>query len=296
MKKIFQWFMAAVAAVVLSFAMAGCSDGAKKESGASGGSTLAIRMLDIGQGDSLLLEKDGKWVLIDAGDVDHRPQMKEYIKQYGIKEFDKVIVTHPHADHMGGMLAVFQSAGVKDLYDNGVATTTNTYRTYLKQIKQKKIAYHKTKAGDTIPLFDGVDFKVVAPVKTIMDGKSGNPALNSNSVVGRLTYGDFSMLFTGDAEKDEEKTILESGANIKCDVLKVAHHGSKTSSSAAFLKAVSPKLAVISAGAGNSYGLPHDVTLNALKKQNISVLRTDQDGTITIETTGSGNYTVKKEK
>lgn len=119
--------------------------------------------------------------------------------------------------------------------------------------------------------------------------------MNNNSIVGRLTYGGFSMLFTGDAEKEEERTILDGGAKLQSDVLKVAHHGSKTSSSAAFLKAVSPKLALISAGAGNSYGLPHNVTLKTLGKAGIKVLRTDQDGTITITTDGSG-YEVTKSK
>ena len=137
---------------------------------------------------------------------------------------------------------------------------------------------------------------MVAPVKIITEGKDNKPSMNSNSVVGRLTYGNFSMLFTGDAEKDEEKTILDSGANIKSDILKVGHHGSKTSSGQNFIKAVSPKLALISAGRGNSYGLPHDVTLKTLQKAGIQILRTDQDGTITITTTGSGDYSVKKEK
>lgn len=285
-------------AAMLSFA--GCSQASESAPGGGGagkgGSPLTIRMLDIGQGDSLLLGKDGKWVFIDTGDVDHRPQLKAYLKQYGIKEVSKVIVTHPHADHIGGMYALFQSVKIDDIYDNGVPTTTNTYRTYLKQIKEKKVAYHKVKAGDTIALFDGVEFKVAAPVKTINDGKSGKPDMNNNSIVGRLSYGNFSMLFTGDAEKEEEKDILDSHVDIKSTVLKVGHHGSKTSSTIPFLKAVSPELALISAGAGNSYGLPKAITLQHLEELHIPVLRTDRQGTITITTTGSGKYEVKKEK
>lgn len=294
MKKIFQMLMAMLMAVTMTAFAAGCGSGEAK-SASAGGAPLTIRMLDIGQGDAMLLEKDGEFVLIDAGDVDHRPQMQEYLAEYGVKELSKVIVTHAHADHMGGMYAVFKAVPVKDIYDNAVPTTTNTYRTYLKQIKKLNIPFHKTKAGDTISLFKDVDFAVVAPVKTINDGKSGNPDMNNNSIVGRLTYGDFSMLFTGDAEKEEERTILDSGAKVKSDILKVAHHGSKTSSSAAFIKEVSPKLALISAGAGNSYGLPHNVTLKTLDKAGIKVLRTDQDGTITITTGGSG-YEVTKTK
>lgn len=298
-KRFFSWIVSFfIIAASLSFA--GCSQASQNAPAAGaegkGGSALTVRMLDIGQGDSLLLEKDGKWVFIDTGDVDHRPQLKECLKKYGIKEVSKVIITHPHADHIGGMYALFQSVKIHDIYDNGVPTTTNTYRTYLKQIKEKKIAYHKVKAGDTVALFDGVDFKVVAPVKTINDGKTGKPDMNNNSIVGRLSYGNFSMLFTGDAEKEEEKDILDSRANIKSTVLKVGHHGSKTSSTIPFLKAVSPELALISAGAGNSYGLPKAITLDHLKELHIPYLRTDQQGTITITTTGSGKYDVKKEK
>lgn len=301
MKHTFRWLIAAIISLFAAFALAACgSVGAGKSEAAAkpaaGGSELTVRMLDIGQGDALLLGKDGQWVLIDSGDVDHRPQMTAYLKKYGVKEISKVIITHPHADHVGGMAAVFKDVKVDAVYDNGVPTTTATYRTYLKTIKSKNIAYHKTKAGDTISLFKEVDFHVVAPVKILTEGKDNKPAMNSNSIVGRLTYGNFSMLFTGDAEKDEEKTILASKANVKSDILKVGHHGSKTSSGTDFLKAVSPKLALISAGRGNSYGLPHDVTLKNLQKAGIKTLRTDQDGTITITSTGSGEYSVKKEK
>lgn len=148
-----------------------------------------------------------------------------------------------------------------------------------------------------IPLFEGVDFHVVAPVETITEGKKKKPDLNNNSIVGRLTYGASSMLFTGDAEKDEEETILESGASLRSDVLKVGHHGSKTSSSPAFVKAVSPGAAVLSAGAGNSYGLPHQVALDRLTQGGVShIFRTDRDGTVTFVTDGSGGFRVYTEK
>ena len=298
-KRFLSWILSFfIIAVSLSFA--GCSQASESApAGAAqgkSGSPLTIRMLDIGQGDALLLGKDGKWVFIDTGDVDHRPQLKEYLKKYGIKEVSKVIVTHPHADHIGGMYALFQSVKIDDIYDNGVPTTTNTYRTYLKQIKEKKIAYHQLKAGNAVALFDGVDFQVTAPVKPIKAGPSGKPDMNNNSIVGRLSYGNFSMLFTGDAEKEEEQSILSSGAAVKSTVLKVGHHGSKTSSTVEFLKAVSPELALISVGAGNSYGLPKEITLKHLKELHIPYLRTDQQGTITITTTGSGKYEVTKEK
>ena len=292
-KRLAAGFLLAAAAAGL----VGCGEETKAASGSGTGSgtELAIHVLDIGQGDATLLSKDGKWALIDSGDVDHRPQMKEYLKQYGVSTISKVIVTHPHADHIGGMLAVFQTAEIEDIYDDGVPTTTNTYRTYLKNIKAKNIRYHKVGAGDTIPLFDGVNFEVLAPVK-VLKNERGEADLNNNSVAGRLVYGNFAMMFTGDAESEEEKTMLDSGAAMKCDVLKVGHHGSRTSSSRAFIKAVAPKVGIISLGAGNSYGHPHAKTLKTMEKYNVEILRTDRDGTVTVTTTGSGDFQIQKQR
>lgn len=297
MRRVLYWLVSLIAACMLLLGATGCRGERADGPGAAapGGSPLNIRMLDIGQGDAILLEKDGEWALIDSGDVDHRPQMKAYLKEYGVTRLSKVIITHAHADHVGGMLAVFQTVKVGEIYDSGVPTTTNTYRTYLKQIQAKKIPFHTIKTGDTITLFPGVDFQVAGPVKVLKEGKSGKPDLNNNSIVGRLVYGNFSMLFTGDAEKEEEKSILAVGKDLKSQVLKVGHHGSKTSSSAVFLRAVSPELALISAGAGNSYGLPHPVTLKTLEKAGVRTLRTDRDGTITLTTDGQG-YTVTARK
>ncbi len=296
-QKLFRWLAACVLALSMALGAAGCGAGKDEAPASPAGSELAIRVLDIGQGDAILLSKDGKWALIDSGDVDHRPQMKKYLKDYGVSELSAVIITHPHADHVGGMLAVFQTAKVDAVYDSGVPTSTNTYRTYLKQIKAKEIPFHVVKAGDVIPLFDGVEFQVAAPVKTITEGKQKKPDLNNNSIVGRLVYGRSAMLFTGDAEKAEEETILDSGADLRSSVLKVGHHGSKTSSSAPFVKAVGADVAVLSAGAGNSYGLPHKAALDRLTKNGVShIFRTDQDGTVTFTTDGSGAFTVYTDK
>lgn len=296
MRLFWRWLAACVLSLFMALGAAGCSS-PQEDALAPGGSELTVRVLDIGQGDAILLSKDGQWALIDSGDVDHRPEMKRYLKDYGVETLSKVIITHPHADHVGGMLAVFQTADVKEIYDSGVPTTTNTYRTYLKQIKARNIPFHVVKAGDVIPLFQDVNFEVVAPVKTLTEGKKKTPDLNNNSIVGRLVYGRSAMLFTGDAEKDEEKTILESGADIRSAVLKVGHHGSQTSSSDAFLRAVAPGAAVLSAGAGNSYGLPHKKALDRLAKAGVEhVYRTDRDGTVTFTTDGSGAFRVTAEK
>lgn len=277
-----------------SAAPSASSGGAKTSASAKGGSQLTVRMLDIGQGDAFLLEKDGKFVMIDTGDIEHRDQIVALLHKYKVKEISKIIITHPHADHLGGMNAIFKNFKVDAIYDDGMPAGTGSYKNYLKQIKEKKIPYHVLKAGDEVDFFDGVKFNVLGPVKVIKDQK-GNSDFNNNSIVGRLTYGSFSMMFTGDAEQEEEKTILGKGGTLKSDVLKVGHHGSRTSTSPAFLKAVSPKNAFISCGQGNDYGHPHKVTIDKLEKAKVRIYRTDRNGTVTLTSDGS-SYRIEKER
>lgn len=254
--------------------------------------TLTIRALNVGQGDAFLLEKGGEWILIDSGDADHREDITAYLKNYGAEKISKVIISHPHADHLGGMYAVFRTSDVKQVYDTGIGAGPYSYRMYRKDLEERHIPLYHVKAGDRISLFDEVVFEVAGPVSLIRNEK-GAPDLNNNSIVGRLRYNDFTMLFTGDAEKEEEMDILKSGVSVKSDILKVGHHGSRTSSSAQFLRAVDPEAAVISAGPGNSYGLPHNITLRKLEYLKVPVYRTDRDGTITITTDGNG-YNIEK--
>ena len=304
-KKVLKILMALVLSLSVGLALAGCggsgsaaSSGAKasatKTTQAAAGTGLTIRMLDIGQGDSFLLEKDGKFVMIDTGDIEHWEQIVSLLHKYKVKEISKIIITHPHADHLGGMNAIFKNFKVDAIYDDGMPANTGSYKNYLQQIKSRKIPYHVLKAGEDLEFFDGVKFHVLGPVSVIKDQK-GNSDFNNNSIVGRLTYGSFSMLFTGDAEKEEEATILKQGGTLKSDVLKVGHHGSRTSSSPAFLKAVSPKDAFISCGQGNDYGHPHKVTLQKLEKAKINIYRTDRNGTVTLTTDGS-KYQITKER
>lgn len=301
-KKVIRLLMTLILSISLGFALAGCggasggaspSEKAKTTASESKGS-LKIRMLDIGQGDAFLLEKDGKFVLIDSGDVEHREALTRLLQKYKVKELSKVIITHPHADHLGGMNAVFKNFKVDALYDDGMPAGTGTYKNYLTMIKSKKIPYKTLKAGDDLTFFDGVKFKVLGPVKKIKDQK-GNSDFNNNSIVGRLTYGKFSMMFTGDAEKEEEASILQKGGTFKSDVLKAGHHGSRTSTSPAWLKAVAPKEAFISCAQGNDYGHPHKPTLQKLEKAKVTIYRTDRDGTVTLTTDGT-KYSIRKER
>lgn len=292
LKKLWKALAAIILTITMGALLTGCF-GSSAKGKAEEGNQLMVHMLDIGQGDSFLLEKDGKFVLIDAGDIEHREALTKLLAQYHVKEISKVIISHPHEDHLGGMAAVFKNFKVDAVYDDGVIANTGSYRNYLKQIKEKNIAYKTVKAGDKISLFDGVDFFVYGPTVKMMDQK-GKPDLNNNSVVGKLVYNKFSMIFTGDAEKEEEDAILKQNLDFKSDVLKVGHHGSRTSTSPEWLKAVAPKDALISLGKDNSYGHPHKITLQKLQKANVNVYRSDRDGTVTVTTNGA-DYKITKE-
>lgn len=297
-KQIWKWLLAIVLTLTVGLAVAGCGGGAAASSSAASkaksGKALTVRMLDIGQGDACLLEKDGKFVLIDSGDIEHRDAIVALLKKYKVKSLSKVVITHPHADHLGGMQAIFKNFKVEAIYDDGMPSGTASYKNYLKATQANKIPYKALKAGDALTFFDGVTYKVIGPVTVIKDQK-GNSDFNNNSIVGRLSYGNFSMMFTGDAEKEEEASILANKGTLKSDVLKVGHHGSRTSTSPEFLKAVAPKEAFISCGLNNDYGHPHKTTVAKLEKAKVHIYRTDRDGTLTLTTTGDG-YKITKER
>ena len=291
--------------VVVCALLTGCAAGqpsaaGKTESAQAKDGALEVKVLDVGQGDAILIRTADEVIFIDTGDVDEHPKLEAALKRENIKTVDKLIITHPHADHLGGASVIFKNCEVKAVYDNGEPTTTKLYRDYLKTIKAKGIPYKALVDGDVLDFGGGVSFRVLGPTaQMVKEGgkKNGKPNLNINSIVGRLEYGDFTMLFTGDAEKETEKAVLShhSAAEIKSLVLKAPHHGSKTSSTAAFLKAAAPEAVAISCGAGNEYGHPHKEVLERYKKFNIKVYRTDQGGTIAVISDGK-TYNVKEEK
>ncbi len=240
---------------------------------------LQITFFDVGQGDSILIvSPNGKNMLIDGGEPD--TGIVQYLQDLKIGHIDVMVATHPHSDHIGGLVQVLKTIPVTEVITNGEPTTTNIYEQFLDAIASAKAKYTEVKKGDTIPLGD-LSFDVLSPATATGD-------LNSDSIVLRLTYGKTSVMFMGDADAAAESAILASGSAVKADILKVGHHGSKYSSSVAFLKAVSPAVAVYSAGLGNSYGHPAPQTIASLQNVGAQIYGTDKDGTITVTIDADG--------
>lgn len=256
--------------------------------------TLTVKVLDIGQGDAILIQSPGQVTLIDTGDIPMREQLVADLKGLGITTIDQLIITHPHADHFGGAIGVLQNFIVKHIYDSGQKATTKSFQQYLSQVKQKNVPFDIVAQGQVLDLGGGAQLKFLAPFQPYLTHTDSD--FNNNSIVARLTFGAFSMLFVGDSEQEAESRLLQTyGNELQSLVLKVGHHGSHTSSTPAFLKAVAPETAIISVGEHNDYHHPHPSTVKRYDAFGIRLLRTDQDGTVTI-TTDSKTYQVIKEK
>ena len=238
---------------------------------------LRVVFLDVGQGDSILIQKGTKQILIDGGPSGKTELAKlgKYLPYFD-REIELVIATHPDKDHIGGLIEAARSYKIGKVLITAAEKDTNTFEEWKDVLSYNRIETLEAARGTEVK-FDGADIKILHPQSNV------NPSVgeaNDKSVVARLDYGDDSFLFTGDIESPAEKEILEGGENIDVDVLKIAHHGSKFSSSEEFLDAVSPETAVISVGANNSYGHPTEAVLNALKARNTNILRTDEAGDI----------------
>lgn len=239
---------------------------------------IVVHYIDVGQGDSTFIElPDGTTMLIDAGEIDQGGNVATYIFSQGYDTIDYVIATHAHSDHIGGLAEVVDSFNVNNFYMTEASATTSVYENMLNAVEESNALVHTVMAGDMILNSGDLSVEVVAP--KVFDEEEQN----NNSIVIKITYGDIKFLFTGDAEKEEEDGIW---TNIKCDVLKIGHHGSNSSTTSNFLKKVEPKYAVISCGLGNSYGHPTDEVLTRLEKNNIEVYRTDLQGTIIASSDG----------
>lgn len=248
---------------------------------------LKVYYIDVGQADSILVTLGGCSMLIDAGNNDDGKAVVDFIADKGISKLDIVAGTHPHEDHIGGLDDVINAFEIGEIIMPKVSHTTKTYKDVLTAIKNKNLTVTAAKAGQTYSLAGG-NIEIISPIKEKYDN------LNQYSAVIRLTYKNTSFLFTGDMEKVNEDELLTSSADVKADVLKVAHHGSRTSSTSEFLAAVSPQYGVICVGKDNSYKHPHANVLSRLQNM-MTVYRTDIHGTITVTSDGQ-NISVDTEK
>jgi len=235
---------------------------------------LRVTFVNVGQGDSTLIQTpEGFVILIDGGEKD--TGIVSYLRTVGIKRIDLMIATHPHSDHIGGLVQVLGTFPVAKVVTNGQAHTTVTYENFLDGIATAKAEYVEVKRGDQIKAGSLV-FSVLSPVaNTYTD-------MNENSLILRFTFEGTTFLMMGDAGKDSEASLLASGQNIRADIFKVGHHGSTTGSSPAFLNQAKPTIAVYNAGIGNQYHHPAPSTIAALSAVGATIYGTDQNGNISI--------------
>ena len=242
--------------------------------------SLKVHYIDVGQADSILIEQGSSSMLIDAGNNEDSNTVGNYISEQGITKLNYIVGTHPHEDHIGGLDYVIKSFQVGKIYMPKVTSNTKTFQDVVSAIKAKGMKVTPPIVGQT--------FKVGSATATILaPNSSGYEDLNNYSIAIRLTFGNSSFMFDGDAEDMSENEMLSKGFDVSADVLKIGHHGSNSSTSQAFLDKVNPKYAVISVGKGNSYGHPHKSTMEKLQDKGIKVYRTDENGTIVATSNGN---------
>ena len=247
---------------------------------------LQVHFIDVGQALSVLVECDGQFMLYDGGNVDDGSLVVSYLQQQGVEELQYVFCSHAHEDHVGGLAAALAYFPAHHVYAPGTEADTQCFRDFVKYTQQQGLSVEVPAAG-TVWQLGSATITQLGPVAQYSD-------TNDTSLVLRLDYGSTSFLLTGDMEADAERDLVNTGANLKADVLQVGHHGSSTSTSYLFLNSVLPEMGVISCGANNKYGHPHEETLSILRDAGVDVYRTDLLGTITIGSDGQ-NYTVGTE-
>ena len=245
-----------------------------------------MHFIDVGQALSVLVECDGQYMLYDGGNVDDGSLIVSYLQSQGVEQLEYVFCSHAHEDHVGGLAASLAYFPAYHVYSPVTEASTKCFKDFVKYTQQQGLQVEVPAVGTTWPL-GGATVTMVGPVAQYSD-------TNDTSIVLRIEYGSTSFLLTGDMEKTAETDLVNSGVNLRADVLQVGHHGSSTSTGYLFLNSVLPEMAVISCGVNNKYGHPHEETLSILRDAGVDVYRTDLQGTITIGSDGQ-NYTVGTE-
>lgn len=251
------------------------------------GSGFEVHFIDVGQGDAALVLCDGQAMLIDGGEATASSKVYAYLKNHQVDYLDYIVATHAHSDHIGGLPGALNYAMVGTALCPVTDYDSKTFNSFVKYLGRQNVAITVPQAGGTFSLGSAV-VQVLAPQKAYEEP-------NDTSIVLKISYGEISFLFTGDAEQTAEADILDAGYDLSATVLKVGHHGSDTSTSYRFLREIMPEYAVISVGADNPYGQPTEATLSRLRDAGAAVYRTDLQGTI-ICTSDGERVTFQTEK
>ena len=261
-------------------------------------SELSVHFIDVGQGDAILLDAGSFECLIDGGDG--KADITNYLKDYVDGNIELVVATHPHADHIGGLISVLDEFNVGGIWLNGDTSTSKTYDDFMGRVNSEDNAVVNVvdqSWNDSWDLCDyfkpnstcHLEFDILNPSDTLFNDT------NDNSIVILATWGNVSFLFTGDAEQEAESSMISAGVLKDVDILKVGHHASRTATSQPFLDIVKPEVAIYMAGVGNTYGHPHAETITKLNDIGAEIYGTDVNGTITVTTDGV-TYTIQTEK
>ncbi|MBU3155402.1 MBL fold metallo-hydrolase [Clostridium estertheticum] len=242
---------------------------------------MVTHFIDVGQGDCTLIQVNNKNLLIDSGTSDSKQKLIRYLKKNNIIKLDYIIATHPHEDHIGGMASVIKNFEIGEFYAPKAITSTGVFTDMIHALRDKNLKIKIAAPNTSLNLGPNATCFMLSPNKTTYDN------LNNYSCALKISYKNSTYLFTGDIETQAEQEILANNYDLSADVLKVAHHGSKTSSSKEFLAKVYPKIAIISCGIDNDYGHPNKETLDRLKKLNTIIYRTDISKTIVLISDGS---------
>ena len=298
-RKPFRRLAALALAAALALGLAAC-DGASvlpdgsadvipnpASSGVQTADSFRMHFLDVGQALSVLVECDGQYMLYDGGNVDDGSMVVSYLQKQGVEELQYVFCSHAHEDHVGGLAAALAFFPANHVYSPVTEASTKCFQDFVKYTQQQGLQVEVPAVG-TVWQLGGATVTMLGPVAQYSE-------TNDTSIVLRVDYGATSFLLTGDMESDAERDLVNSGANLKADVLQVGHHGSSTSTSYLFLNAVLPEMGVISCGVNNKYGHPHEETLSILRDAGVDVYRTDLLGTVVIGSDGQ-NYTIRTDK
>ena len=290
--KLLRRLTAALLAAVLALGLTACdslpgSGGHIVKPSTGSSQPFEMHFIDVGQALSVLVECDGQFMLYDGGNVDDGSLVVSYLQKQGVEQLQYVFCSHAHEDHVGGLAAVMAKFPAGHAYSPVTESSTKCFNDFVKYTRQQGLQLEVPSVGMVWPL-GSATVTMLGPVTQYSE-------TNNTSLVLRIDYGNTSFLLTGDMEKTAETDLVNSGANLKADVLQVGHHGSSTSTGYLFLNAVLPEMGVISCGTGNKYGHPHEETLSILRDAKVDVYRTDLQGTITIGSDGQ-NFTVGTER